>query len=117
NDTWVWVPLPAVTSVTPSSFSATDKASIIITGANFDSVLSVKIGSETVTSFTVDSPTQITITSLPSSFSKSNEPVDITVITSAGHSLPSAASKFTYHDEQKIEDPIPLAPIIKWTSA
>lgn len=116
NDTWLWVPLPLVTNVMSSSQSTTGTTPIIITGANFDSVLSVQFGSHVITSFTVDSPTQITINSLPKIHSGSNEPVDITVTTASGTSLPSAASQFTYKEE-KVEEPSRLTPVITWASA
>lgn len=111
QDTWLWVPLPIITSVTPSSGSINGEGTVIINGANFDSVLSIHFGSQPVTSFTVDSPTQITVNLPPSATSKLDEPVVITVTTAYGTSLPSTASHFTY------VEPITPAPIITHLSS
>jgi hypothetical protein len=56
------VPLPTVTSVSPSSGPTAGGTSVTITGTNFTGATSVTFGGTAAASFTVDSSTQITAT-------------------------------------------------------
>lgn len=57
-------PVPAVTSLSPSSVPTTGGV-VVLTGSGFTGATSVRFGSTAVTSFTVDSDTQITATVPP----------------------------------------------------
>ena len=53
--------VPTITSFTPSS-GCPSLAEVVVTGTNFGGVTTMTIGGTAVTSFTVDSDTQITAT-------------------------------------------------------
>jgi len=55
-------PVPTFTSITPASGFVTGGTSVIITGTGFTGATSVTFGGTAATSFTVDSPLQITAT-------------------------------------------------------
>ena len=55
---------PTITSFTPTSGAANAATKIVVTGNNFRTASVVKVGKTNVLAFTVDSPTQITITGL-----------------------------------------------------
>ena len=57
---------PTITSFTPASGAANAATKIVITGNNFRTTRLVRIGARDVLSFTVDSPTQITVNGLDS---------------------------------------------------
>jgi len=92
--TYVAPALPAVTGVSPpASGPAAGGTSVIITGTGLAGATGVSFGGAAATTFTVDSSTQITVTSPPGTGT-----VDITVTTSAGTSAATgtAADQFTY---------------------
>ena len=84
-------PAPTVTSVSPTSGSATGGTSVTITGTNLSGATAVKFGSTSATSFTVTSANSITATAPAGTGT-----VDITVTTADGTSAASAASRFAY---------------------
>ncbi len=55
-------PAPTVVSINPTSGTTLGGTSVTITGTNFTGATAVTIGGTAVTSFTVDSATQITAT-------------------------------------------------------
>ena len=85
--------LPTVTAVAPNSGASAGGASVVITGTNLTGATSVKFGSTPAATFTVNSATQITVTS-PAAVSAGT--VDITVTTSSGISATSTADQFAY---------------------
>ena len=82
-----------VTGVNPSIGGARGGTSVTITGTNFSGVTAVKFGATVVSSFTVNSDTQITATSTAGT---ANTVVDVTVTAPGGTSATSAADRFTY---------------------
>lgn len=94
GDAW-----PEVTGIDPASGSAGGGTSVTISGLQFDlGVTSVSFGTVTTTAFTVDSPTQITVTSPPMA-EGSSETVDVTVNSVLGSSPPTPADQFTYQPD------------------
>jgi hypothetical protein len=60
------VPAPTVTSFTPTSGPA--GTTVVITGTNFTGATGITVGGSTITTFTVNSATQITLTIPPNAF-------------------------------------------------
>jgi hypothetical protein len=85
---------PTVTTL--SVPKATAGSTVTITGTNLATVTSVKFGSESATSTNVTSPAGITALSVLVPTHVALGTVDVTVTNSAGTSVASAASKFTY---------------------
>jgi hypothetical protein len=86
--------VPTVTVVNPSSGSVSGGLSnVAITGTGFAAATGVNFGSVAATAMTVQSDTQITVTTPAVS---SAGPVDVTVTTPAGTSATSPADQFTY---------------------
>jgi large repetitive protein len=88
--TFVTPPPPTVTAVTPNA--GPGLTSVTIAGTNFSGATAVNFGANS-SSFTVDSPTQITATA-PSG--PTSGTVDVTVTTPGGTSAKSSADQFTY---------------------
>lgn len=90
----VWVsntsPTPTITSFSPSFSLTTGGASVVITGTNFTGASSVSFGGTPASSFTVNSPTQITAISP----AKTAGTVSIAVTTANGTA--TSANTFTY---------------------
>ena len=82
---------PTVTGISPSSGSTTGGTSVTITGTNLTGATGVKFGSTNISSFTIDSATQITATAPAGTGT-----VDVTVTTAGGTSATSSADQFTY---------------------
>jgi hypothetical protein len=85
-------PPPQVTGISPTSGSTAGGDTVVLTGAGFTDTISVDFGPAKAPSFSVDSDTQITVTSPAGSAGT----VDITVTTAAGKSSASAADQFTF---------------------
>ena len=83
---------PTVASVSPNRGPTTGGTSVTITGTNLTGATSVKFGSTTAVSFTVNSATQITTRSPAAALGT----VDVTVTTPAGTSTTSSGDQFTY---------------------
>lgn len=94
DDTWLWEPLPTVTSVSPSSGPPSGGTRVIINGSNFSGNSSVQFGSEEAIDVEVISSTEIRATSPPGSLGT----VDVRVRTKVGISLISDNDQFTYID-------------------
>ena len=83
---------PTVTGIAPAVGPITGGTSVVLTGTNFSGATAVYFGSVAATSFTVNSATQITVTTP----AESAGTVDITVTTAGGTSATSGADQFTY---------------------
>jgi hypothetical protein len=82
---------PTVTGTSPVSGPSTGGTSVVITGTNLLNATSVKFGSANATSYTVNSPTQITATAPAGTTT-----VDLTVVTPQGTSAAGAPDEYTY---------------------
>ncbi|GAB6900663.1 beta strand repeat-containing protein [Kineosporia succinea] len=91
-DDYTYTAAPTVTAVSPVRGPLAGGTSVVITGTDFTSGSTVKFGSANATSFTVNSPTQITAVA-PASIAGT---VDITVTTAGGTSATSSADQFAY---------------------
>ncbi|MGA7988104.1 MAG: IPT/TIG domain-containing protein [Candidatus Dormiibacterota bacterium] len=104
GDTFAWAPVPTVTNVSPNNGSTTGGITVVVTGTGFASganysATSMMIGTSIPcavnTCFVVNSPTQITIASIPGSAVGGQD--DITVTTIGGTSAPNPPRDvFTY---------------------
>jgi hypothetical protein len=94
-DQYTYAAAPAVTAVVPNQGLPAGGNTVRITGTNFTGAFEVKFGTDLVPRqavFTVDSPTQITVTAPPHAVGV----VDITVRTPSGTSPVVAADRYTY---------------------
>ena len=82
---------PTVTGISPTSGPRSGGTSVTITGTNFTGVTAVNFGTIPAARFTVNSATSITANAPAGSGT-----VDVTVISSGGHSATSAADRFTF---------------------
>lgn len=85
-------PLPSIMAIAPTSGSAMGGDTVIISGSGFTGATSVAFGFSDAPMFTIDSDTQITVTSPPGN----GAVVDVTVTASAGPSVSSTGDQFTY---------------------
>jgi hypothetical protein len=90
-DRFTYLPVPTITSISPTSGPVAGGTNVTITGTGFTEVSKVLFG-PTVSIFTVNSSTQITVISPPSSAGT----VDVTVTTPGGTSAIGTADRFTY---------------------
>ncbi|MET8028421.1 IPT/TIG domain-containing protein, partial [Streptomyces avermitilis] len=60
--TYTYIPVPALTSLNPTSGPEAGGTTVVITGTNLTGATAVTFGATPATSFTVDSDTQITAT-------------------------------------------------------
>ncbi len=84
---------PGIRSISQASGPTSGGTPVTITGHDFTAANSVKFGALAAASFSVNSDTQITVISPPST---GPGPVDVTVTTPAGTSATSPADQFTY---------------------
>jgi len=96
---------PTVTGVSPTSGGSVGGTSVIITGSNFTGSTTVKFGSTSAASFTINTSTQITV---PSPAHAAGI-VDITVLNPYGVSATSVADQFTYQPSPTISSISPVA--------
>ena len=82
---------PTITRTSPISGPSAGGTSVVITGTNFLNATSVQFGSVNATSYTVNSPTQITATAPAGTTT-----VDVTVVTPQGTSAHGAPDEYTY---------------------
>ena len=87
-------PPPVVTGVSPATGQCNGGNTVTITGTGLDGATSVSFGSTAATKFTVDSSTQITVTSPPGPGYSIY--ADITVTTPGGTSAITRFDKFEY---------------------
>ena len=85
------LPVPTVSSISPTTGPTTGGSSVIITGTNLTGATAVRFGATNATGFTVNSSTQITATAPAGTGT-----VDVRATTSGGTSATSAADQFTY---------------------
>jgi len=85
------LPIPTVSSISPTSGPTTGGTSVIITGTNLTGATAVRFGATNATGFTVNSATQITATAPAGTGT-----IDVRVTTAGGTSATSAADQFTY---------------------
>jgi len=87
-------PVPTVTGINPTSGPTTGGTSVVITGTGFVKVKYVSFGGtrNATGAMTVDSDTQITVTSPPHYAGT----VDVKVYNNSGSSATSSADRFTY---------------------
>ena len=86
-------PAPEITSVTPSFGSITGGAVLTITGKNFTQASAVQFGTTPAAGFTVDSDTEITVTTPPVLRPGA---VDVTVTTFAGENANTRFDDYLY---------------------
>ena len=87
------LPVPEITSITPSFGSVTGGTVLTITGKNFSNASAVEFGSTPAASFSVDSDTKITATA-PQVLRPGK--VDVTVTTLAGENANTRFDDFVY---------------------
>lgn len=95
-DQFTFIAVPTITGLSVSSGTAAGGTTVVITGTNFfpSPGTSVSFGSTPATSITVDSSTQITVTSPPGALTC--VPINVTVTTCQGTSPITSADEFTY---------------------
>jgi IPT/TIG domain-containing protein/PASTA domain-containing protein len=86
-------PAPEITSIVPASGSVAGGTTVTITGTNLNAASAVKFGTTPAASFTVDSETQITAVTPPSTTAST---VDVIATTLAGTSPVVKTDHFTY---------------------
>ena len=91
-DQFTYVPAPTVSGLSPTQSPETGGTTVMITGTNLDNATEVDFGATAVTSFTIDTATQITLTAPTGTGT-----VDVTVVTVGGTSATSADDHFTYY--------------------
>lgn len=90
---------PTVTGLSPTNGPAAGGTSLVITGTSFDSSATVNVGNNPATGVTLNSPTQLTVTT-PSGTGGGS--VDVVVTTTAGPSPTNPSDKFTYNPSSAI---------------
>jgi hypothetical protein len=91
-------PLPVVTSIAPSAGSPSGGTTVTLTGSGFTGTAGVAFGQHQAATFTVNSDTQITVTSPPGAGT-----ADIVVTTTKGISATSSADQFLYADAPAVQ--------------
>jgi hypothetical protein len=91
-DQFTNVAAPTVTGLNVTSGSTAGSTTVDITGTNFTGMLSVAFGNLPAASITVNSSTQLTVTTP----AEGPGPIDVTVTTANGTSQTSAADQFTF---------------------
>jgi IPT/TIG domain/PASTA domain len=86
-------PTPAISSIAPSFGSVTGGTSVTITGTNLNAASAIKFGPTPAAGFTVESDTQITAISPPSTTAGL---IDVSVTTLAGTSAAVNGGQFFY---------------------
>jgi hypothetical protein len=92
-DQFTYLGPPVITSLSPNTGGRAGGTSVTITGTGFTGATAVKFGGASASTFSVDSDTQITVTSPAAPFSSS---VHVTVTTPNGTSGISSGDVFTY---------------------
>src|SRR5262249_3438997 len=91
-DRFTFVAPPIINSISPIAGSVDGGTSVTILGDGFTNASSVKFGSTAASPYTVNSDTQITVTSP----AQSAGTVDISVTTVGGTSAATPSDQFTY---------------------
>jgi YVTN family beta-propeller protein len=93
NDTYTYLQAaPAISALTPNSGVSSGGTTVVITGTDFSTTKSVYFGGTAASSFTVDSPTQITAVTR----AQTNGTVNVSVTNAIGVSTSVPASQFTF---------------------
>lgn len=92
SDQYTYIAAPTVTGVSPAAGPTGGGTVLTITGTNFTGATQLKFGSDAAPGFTVNSATQITVTTT----SHSAGTVDITVTTAGGTSATSSSDQYTF---------------------
>ncbi len=92
GDKFIYEAAPAVLAVSPSAGVPGGGTAVTVTGTGFSAASAVSFGSVVATSFTVNSATQITVSSPAGSLGSA----DVTVTTPVGTSATTASDEFTY---------------------
>jgi IPT/TIG domain len=92
-DQFTFLPKPSVSLITPSRAPGTGGTTVSIAGAGFTGASAVSFGGVPAASFAVNSDTSITAVSPAAR----PGPVDVTVTTSGGQSLPVAGDHFRFN--------------------
>ncbi len=92
-DQYAYLPVPAVTGVSPGAGPSVGGNTITVTGSGFTDASAVTFGAVPATSFTVDSDSSITAV-VPAGAVGID---DVTVTTPGGTSAVSAADQYVYH--------------------
>ena len=100
--------VPTVATLSVNSGSSAGGTNVVLTGINYNSVLAVRFGTAPATSFTVNSPTQITAVSPAGT---GGATVNITVTTPAGTSAQNVNNAFTYTSSGTV---LPNVPVGVW---
>ncbi|MGI8983633.1 MAG: SBBP repeat-containing protein, partial [Acidimicrobiales bacterium] len=93
NTAELYNPTPEITAITPASGPPGGAGEVTLTGSGFFGATAVLFGDVPATSFTVDSPTQITVV-VPARSQGGSVP--ISVVTAGGPSIPSSTAVFVY---------------------
>jgi hypothetical protein len=91
-DQFTFVAAPTVGSLSVSSGTTAGGTSVVLTGTNFTGLVSVSFGTVPAAAITINSATQLTVTSPASA----PGPVDVTVTTGNDTSALSSADQFTF---------------------
>ena len=91
-DRFTFLDVPTVTGVSPASGPSSGGTHVTITGTDFVDLVSIRFDQWGPASYTVDSPSQISAVTRPTS----PEAADVRVLTQLGTSPVSPAAKFTF---------------------
>jgi|GEM_PF-1054709 len=89
---YYYAPVPSVTGIAPGGGLTAGGTNVTITGTGFSNATAVRFGAVSGTNLTVESDSQVTITSPPQAAAV----VDVTVMTPGGTSPSVPADQFTY---------------------
>ena len=92
-DQYTYLPVPAVTGVSPGSGPSAGGNTVTVTGTGFTGASAVSFGTVPATSFTVDSDSSITAVAPAGAVGID----DVTVTTPGGTSAVSTADQYVYH--------------------
>ena len=89
---FTYIATPTITSISPNSGLLGGGTVVTISGTNLAGATAVDFGSNTATTYTINSATQITATAPPGTAGT----IDVTVTTAGGTSATSSSDQFTY---------------------
>ncbi len=104
-DDFTFLPVPTITGLSPTSGPTTGGTSVTITGTDFTGATDVTFGATAASTYTVDTPTQITATAPDHTAGA----VQVQVTTPYGASADTSADDFTYVDPPAITGLSPAA--------
>ncbi len=92
-DDYTYIPLPTITSLSPTGGPTAGATTVTITGTGFTGATVVTFGGTNATGYTVDSSTQITATAP----ARAAGTVNVAVTTPGGTNANTAADDYTYY--------------------